>query len=256
MVNLFSFVKECSGCKYQQSNFSSGISADIEGLTSLRTQNNKKIIGLLKKYVDLKDKEILDIGCSLGYLLDNLKENGIVATDLEPQVSKAKVAIQKGHNVTIGIFPRDIHKKYDILFFNDVFEHLDNIVEAKEAILKTLNPNGIVVFAVPNSKGIYYLLTKFLFKLGIKSSYERLWQKGFPSPHLSYFNNYNIQLFFQTEHILFSESLSGFTIQGLYKRLRATNGILLSLLYYVMGFFLAPFEALSKDNIVIAVKKK
>lgn len=57
-----------------------------------------------------------------------------------------------------------------------------------------LNHSGIIVLNLPSSDGILFEMATVLDAFGSSSSLERLWQKGFPSPHVSYFNPNNLKL--------------------------------------------------------------
>lgn len=83
-------------------------------------------------------------------------------------------------------------RPYDLIVFNDVFEHLPDVNQAMAACRARLAPGGRLDINLPASSGALYRLSRRLFRIGRPGSFERLWQKDFPSPHLSYFNSVNL----------------------------------------------------------------
>ena len=61
-----------------------------------------------------------------------------------------------------------------------------------EQLKKMMTDDGIILINLPSSHGIIFKLSEFLYKFGINKFYDRLWQKGMSSPHLSYFNRDNL----------------------------------------------------------------
>ena len=67
------------------------------------------------------------------------------------------------------------------------FEHLPEPAAAAVAAEALLRPGGLLVLNVPSSRGALFRLSAVLARLGLPGPYERLWQKEFASPHVSYF---------------------------------------------------------------------
>jgi hypothetical protein len=90
----------------------------------------------------------------------------------------------------VGVFPDALQAErcYDIIAFNDVFEHLADVRFATASSRARLRAGGLLVINLPNSKGALFRIASTMDRFGISGPYERLWQKGFPSPHLSYFH--------------------------------------------------------------------
>lgn len=88
-----------------------------------------------------------------------------------------------------GYFPDDLPagRSFDVITFNDVFEHLPNVGNAMQAARIRLAPGGVLVINVPVRTGFFYRAASLFRIVGVRKPLERLWQKGFPSPHLSYF---------------------------------------------------------------------
>ena len=56
--------------------------------------------------------------------------------------------------------------------------------------------DGSVIVNLPSSNGIIFKISDIMMKLGYSKFYERLWQKNMSSPHLSYFNQENLNKLF------------------------------------------------------------
>lgn len=98
---------------------------------------------------DLCNKSVLDMGCSYGEFLANFGENsvGLTITDYEAEYGKSvgldiRVANIEEYNV-------NLNKRFDVIFANNIFEHLYSphsfLIETK----KYLKEDGILILGVP-----------------------------------------------------------------------------------------------------------
>jgi SAM-dependent methyltransferase len=85
---------------------------------------------------------------------------------------------------------------FDIVVFNDVFEHLQGLDNVIIQVKKVLKKDGLIILNLPSSDGIIFRLSEIMMKMGFKRFYNRLWQKEMSSPHLSYFNRKNLKKLF------------------------------------------------------------
>ena len=167
----------------------------FDAIRSLRRFNARKIFAELGKYKDLNGKTVLDIGCGYGWFLDESAAFNVSAIGIEPEQKIADVAIKSGHKIIVGCFPDCVSAtdKYDVLTFNDVLEHIPDPESVIDACSKHLNADGLLSITIPSSTGIFYRISKFMAKCGFEGSFERMWQKQFHSPHVSYFNDQNLK---------------------------------------------------------------
>lgn len=98
---------------------------------------------------------VLDVGCSSGnFGVELIKRKNCIVDGIEVFSSDAKVASKKLRKVyELNIETNDlstIPDKYDILYFGDVIEHLATPAESLKKIKNLLNPNGKIVFSIPN----------------------------------------------------------------------------------------------------------
>jgi SAM-dependent methyltransferase len=159
------------------------------GLEALRRRNFERLLDRLCALAEPRGARLLEIGCAHGWFLEAAARRGFAVMGLEPDAAVAARAVAAGYQVSTGFFPDDVPEGdgFDILVFNDVFEHLAAPVEAAEACRRLLHPGGLLVLNLPSSRGVFYRAAVRLDALGIHGPLERLWQKGFAFPHLSYF---------------------------------------------------------------------
>lgn len=91
----------------------------------------------------------LDIGGYTGIMLKNKMLSNIDTTIAEMDPEAIKVANLYGHK-TINLNNQKILKKYDVISFVQVLEHLDNPLEVLKKIKNNLNKNSILYIEVPN----------------------------------------------------------------------------------------------------------
>jgi len=166
---------------------------------------------------------LLDVGCAHGWFLTYARSKGFICSGVEPDNAMCEFMAASGIDHIRGFFPSDLPDgaKYDAIFFNDVFEHLSDIHSAAAAIHDRLNDDGLLVICLPMSNGLFFQIAQGLAALGITAPLSRLWQRGLPSPHLSYFSRRNLPLFIE-QHGFASElanDLPSITVSGLFDRI-------------------------------------
>ena len=122
-----------------------------------------------------------------------------------------------------------------------------------------MRPGGVLVLNLPSNNGIIYRVGKLLAKLGKPSTLERLWQKDFPSPHLTYFNPATLKRFVGGETALRhveTFSLDTIVADGLLERIQASQpGVAGRLIHGVLLASLPIFRFLPADIIVGVFEK-
>lgn len=103
----------------------------------------------------------LDIGCGFGESLFYLKHNQCEAYGIEADENVLKMAEKYDLNIKVGLFePTDYEKDFfDYVMMTQVLEHMVNPVETIQSVHDILEPEGHLVFSVPNSQSI---MAKFL----------------------------------------------------------------------------------------------
>ena len=82
-----------------------------------------------------------------------------------------------------------------------------------------------MIVNAPSSKGFLYRLSRLLARLGMDASFGRMWQMGFPSPHVHYFSNDNLtRLAGKAGFVLEAQTrLPSVAVRGLYAPVSYTH---------------------------------
>lgn len=127
---------------------------------------------LIKKYLDLRNKRILDIGCGVGqYLKEFLKySKDVYGIDVEEEHLKKALKIcpnvQKARAEKLP-YPDNF---FHIILMHEVIEHFDSDRKAIEEAIRVLKPGGSIVIFAPNKWYFFethgfYLRGKYIYRL-------------------------------------------------------------------------------------------
>ena len=251
------YVFKCGLCSYYKSILKPGFGRDIEGITDLRKKNFKKIIKILLNQNLNNEFRILEIGSGNGFFIEecinkNLDITGSEADD--DQFNKLKNKFSKIKKLSLPLSENfNDFEKYDYIVFNDVFEHLNDLNLVISHIRKLLNKNGKVAVNIPSSNGFIFRFSELLYKIGIKDFYDRVWQKNLASPHMSYFNDYNLNKLFEKNGFnqIHLDYLNTVSKSGNFKRLNSTikNKLVCSILSFFLFFYYYMQRIFPKDII-------
>lgn len=163
-------------------------------LATLRDNNFKVVLDHLMRHAP-KGGRLLDVGCGHGWFIKMAKAAGLQVTGVEPDQSVLD-HVGKDLDVQVGFFPQAVEGRdaFDVIIFNDVFEHIPNVPKLISDVQRFLKPGGLLVLNLPVTDGLYYRAASFLASVGMVSPMERLWQLPFASPHLSYFSHKTLSL--------------------------------------------------------------
>ena len=223
------YVYKCINCSFFKSKLKPGHGRDIEGISELRRKNFKKIINIILSLNVNQSLKILEIGSGNGFFIEECEKSNIDITGSEADEEQYNLLAKNFSNIIkialpIKNFNNKLSNKFDVVVFNDVFEHLENldlILIQLKSILKT---NGQIVINLPSSDGLIYKFSNILNKIGFTNFYDRLWQKNLASPHLSYFNNSNLKMLFNKHgyNLIHTTSLDTVSKKGNFIRLNST----------------------------------
>jgi SAM-dependent methyltransferase len=196
MQPLNTWVYACPKCGFQASTLAAAEGTGILGLEALRRENFEILLDRLEKVCPLKLASILEVGSAGGWFLEAATRRGARIQGIEPEAANAELARTRGFVVETGFFPIDQIDRgpFDVIIFNDVFEHLPKPSMAIQEVQSLLKPGGIAVINCPSSKGMLFRIASLASWLGMSGPLERLWQVGMPSPHVSYFSPENLNL--------------------------------------------------------------
>jgi SAM-dependent methyltransferase len=254
------WVYDCPSCGFSRSTLRPGAGRGVEGLEVLRRQNFAKLITKISAHLDLNEKRCLEVGSAEGWFLEALRGQGAQTVTLEPSDMADDLAA-KGYETIKGFFPDDIPtgRSFDLIAFNDVFEHLDDPIAAIQSCEEHTADDGIVVINLPSNKGVFYRVAKILYRLGIKNPFERLWQVGLPSPHITYFSPATLRTLAEKNtslQCLDTFVLPSITRIGLKERIEASYSGLPGLVIYWLLVMAIPLIKILPSDICVLVFKK
>lgn len=98
--------------------------------------------------------ELVDLGCWVGFLLDEARSRGWTVRGVEPSEFASSFARERfGLDVaTSGLEEADLaESSVDAVFLGDVIEHLPDAAGALDRISSALRPDGVVAMALPDA---------------------------------------------------------------------------------------------------------
>jgi 2-polyprenyl-3-methyl-5-hydroxy-6-metoxy-1,4-benzoquinol methylase len=166
-----------------------------EAYFSLRQENYHRILDEIAEHFPLPGRRLLDVGCAHGWFLTEAGRRGMDCVGIEPEQSIARLALREGHDVRVGYFPDCLPRdeRFDVVSFNDVFEHLIDVERILDEVARRLRPGGVLVLNLPTSDGLFYRLGCLMARLKLKGPFRRLWQVDYQTPHRFYFNSRNLE---------------------------------------------------------------
>lgn len=262
----------CPECNYERADLAPQINHDSAharlnesdretALRALRIENFEAIVDATLRFAPLHAQSLLDVGSAHGWFLEAARMHFNVL-GIEPDATLEKHAAARGLPVRAGYFPDALHdgETFDIIAFNDVIEHIPDIHTALAACRERLSPDGLLILNLPNSRGFFYKTAKLLARLGVRGPFNRLWQKGLPSPHVHYFNHHNLRRLvtkegFDPVHVF---ELPALRVRGLMERLRFAGKVGTFTLYaqYVAVICALPVLSLFPSDAVVCMFRK
>lgn len=231
------------------------------GLKALRRENFRVIVDAARRHARPGANRLLDVGSAHGWFLETARDSFDVL-GVEPDAVVGSRAAARGLPVRRGYFPDALQagERFDAIVFNDVIEHIPDIRSALAACAQRLNAGGILILNLPNSRGFFYRLSKLIVRLGWRVPFERLWQKGLPSPHVHYFNSSNLARLV-ADHgfaLIDSAELPALRAKGLLQRLRCAGNISPASLYlqYIATLAAIPVLRLFPSDIIVCIFRK
>ncbi|WP_334180186.1 class I SAM-dependent methyltransferase [Pseudoxanthomonas sp.] len=265
---------KCTDCSYEGSSLEPRIldqkagndldeHAREDALRTLRIANFDllaKRVALLLPAGSQGPRRLLDVGCAHGWFLQRMSGEYDVA-GIEPDPLIADVARGRGFDVKSGFFPDVVGAEtYDLIAFNDVLEHIPDVAGTLAACHAHLNAGGHVIVNAPDRTGFLYRLSKAMARVGLSRSFDRMWQVGFPSPHLHYFDTPNMQRLARNAGFSVADTFALPTVShdGLYSRVRYDKSVSAAkagLLTAVLGALIPALAILPADIRVWILRK-
>ncbi|WP_372474109.1 class I SAM-dependent methyltransferase [Capnocytophaga sp. ARDL2] len=137
---------------YQSSNYISHTDSKNSIFDKIYAQVKKYTIQQKWKQILSCKKEVrsvLDIGCGTGDFLVYAKQIGLQTKGVEPNTKAQQLAKEKSIDV-VSTFAELPNQKYDVITLWHVLEHVPNYDEYIVQLKQLLNPDGLLIIAVPN----------------------------------------------------------------------------------------------------------
>jgi len=133
---------------------------------------------IYRRFADGGSKKILDVGCAQGTLALMLAEAGhqVTAVDLRPQfLEYARSRYSHGDIkfLALDVLKNDIPGEYNLVFANQIIEHIVYPVELCRKLFGALSPAGRLVVTTPSWHYVKSHLPSFS-ELGDVSNWEHL----------------------------------------------------------------------------------
>lgn len=167
----------------------------------------------IKRYNELLDKfeafrktnKILDVGCGIGYFLEEAKNRGWEVYGTEFTNDAVEICKSKGIKISEGILDINNYSEgsFDIITSFEVIEHINNPVEEIKKFKYLLRDKGMVYLTTPNFNS--------LLRYKLKEKYNVI---SYPE-HLSYFTKKTIRKLFSKEGFSTKIKTTGFSLTRL-----------------------------------------
>lgn len=263
---------QCPACSYEAAQFDQSINeasshALIDedcrehALKSLREHNFHRILQLILRHLPQGRRTLLDVGAAHGWFVKMASMN-MEAVGIEPDHAMCQKARDQGVTLIEGFFPDILadDAQFDVIVFNDVFEHMPNVENTLNVCNRHLTEDGLLVLNLPSSDGFFYRLSKLLMRMSSSSAFERMWQKDLPSPHLHYFNSKNLTRLAERNGLkkVSISRLSSIRLKGLYDRISYVSGkkIVRNISVFIIVATAIPFIGFFKSDILVVILRK
>jgi hypothetical protein len=135
---------------------------------------------------DAKFKNVLDIGCGQGWAMDEFRSRFPDSNieGVEPSDYNVRVAQEKGYKIYLGKLEEiKFDVKYDLIFSNNVVQHVTDAREFVNKFKKLLSKDGLILITCPDGSRPniellwgdqnYSFLPQHLLELGVNQSFEK-----------------------------------------------------------------------------------
>lgn len=107
------------------------------------------------KNMDLTGKEVLDVGCGLGYFSERMVQRGakVLCTDLGPELVQTTIKRAGCDGIiadALNLKQALGDKRFDIVISSECIEHTPNPYQAARSMCEVLKPGGYLSISTPN----------------------------------------------------------------------------------------------------------
>lgn len=219
-------IYSCGQCGLLYSGQKAGFGNPIKGMNAIAMRNYVTVADALEKAISLRGAKILDVGCAEGGFTELMLQRGAECLGLEPDRDAAQEALAKQLPIELASFESFAGKEneYDVIVFNDVFEHMQDPDLALEKSIRMLKDDGFVLINAPVSSGFIFTMVRIAARLGMTSPYRRIWAQGLSSPHIYFYAETNLETLLTKYNLepVSKGRLVALATEGMYQRVRST----------------------------------
>jgi len=253
-------VLRCPKCGLLYSGQKAGVGNTIQGMSAIAQRNYAIVADALKKVMQLRGARILDVGSAEGGFTELMLGEGAECLGLEPDSDAAREALEKKLPLELVSFENFAGEKgaYDIIVFNDVFEHMQDPTVSLEKSCSLLKKNGLILINAPVSSGFIFRMVGVAARFGIETLYRRIWAQGLASPHIYFYSERNLTALLEkySFKLMGKGRLVALATEGMYPRVRSTYGPLpATVISAVASLFVLVSSMFSADVIYFIFKK-
>jgi SAM-dependent methyltransferase len=238
--------------------------AYIASLEGLRIKNFGLILQQLKQQKPKATLSILDVGCASGLFMQLAQKQGYKITGIEPNQQLYKITQKHGLKVIHDYFPPKeyLGEQFDVITFNDVFEHIPDIHTILNSCADYLKEDGVLILNLPNAQGLIFRFSKILARLGMLGPWNRLWQVMFRTPHLHYFSFSSLNTLVSQHGFTPTEGkqeIATIEMTGLWSRLsvnRSASALLKNSVLYLGTLALYPFILFAEKDTFFVIYQR
>ena len=182
----------------------------ISNIENLKKQYHNEI-NLIKKIFNNKEINILEFGAGWGFWSAEAKKFGFNVSCFE--LSKKRVDYMKSRDLKVINGIENDSEKYDLIYSDQTFEHINNPKETLDLLNRSLNTNGYIYLNFPSSFG---------FKKKVSKNYTPKKDEAHPLEHLNLYNRSSMKFLIKDTNleIINFRSLNTFNLRYLYKDIK------------------------------------
>jgi SAM-dependent methyltransferase len=129
---------------------------DQPGTEEFHKKRYQQLVNWMSDYLlkEFNFRTVLDVGCGQGWAMDAMlsKFENINICGIEPSKHNSAISQKKGYQVFKGkIEDLNINNKYDLIYSNNVIQHVNDPKKFVLNIKKLLNKEGAIIITCPDS---------------------------------------------------------------------------------------------------------
>ncbi len=167
----------------------------------------QKRLDLVKKFVCLEGRKILDIGCGIGIYTAKFGELNLETYGTDTDKDTIDLAKKLNPDINFVVSPAETQpfedNFFDVVFLHEVLEHVSDDKKTAAESLRVLKPQGQIVIFVPNrlypfeTHGIY-IFGKYIYRIIPFVNWLPKKIRNFFCPHVRIYNVSDLKKLFDS----------------------------------------------------------